>query len=38
VRDIDVAAPHPRDRRDGALAGVRNELLDGIGAARNAYA
>ncbi|RKF49738.1 ABC transporter ATP-binding protein [Paraburkholderia fungorum] len=33
VRDIGVAAPHPRDRRDSALASVRNELLDGIGAA-----
>ena len=38
VRDIDVAAAHPRNRRDTALAGVRNELLDGIGETRNAYA
>jgi sulfonate transport system ATP-binding protein len=38
VREIVVAAPHPRDRRDGALAGVRNELLDGISAARSVYA
>ncbi|WP_236002375.1 ABC transporter ATP-binding protein [Paraburkholderia elongata] len=38
VRDLDVAAPHPRDRRDATLAGVRNELLDGIGAVRNACA
>ncbi|CAE6772432.1 sulfonate ABC transporter ATP-binding protein [Burkholderia sp. ST111] len=38
VRDIDVAGPHPRDRRDTALAGVRSELLDGMGEARNAYA
>ncbi|MFM0375099.1 ABC transporter ATP-binding protein [Paraburkholderia aspalathi] len=38
VRDIDVAAAHPRDRRDTALAGVRNELLDGMGETRNAYA
>lgn len=36
VRDIGVAAPHPRDRRDSSLASVRNELLDGIGAAPNA--
>ncbi|MFM0502163.1 ABC transporter ATP-binding protein [Paraburkholderia caffeinilytica] len=38
VREIDVDAPHPRDRRDDALADLRNDLLVGMGAAQNAYA
>jgi sulfonate transport system ATP-binding protein len=33
IRDIAVNARHPRDRRDAAFAKVRDELLDGIGAA-----
>ena len=33
VRDFAVNARHPRDRRDAALANVRDELLEGIGAA-----
>jgi hypothetical protein len=33
VRDFAVNARHPRERRDAALANVRDELLDGIGAA-----
>ncbi|RDK03833.1 ABC transporter ATP-binding protein [Paraburkholderia lacunae] len=32
ARDIEIAAPRPRDRRNGTLTSVRDELLDGIGA------
>ncbi|WP_341315358.1 ABC transporter ATP-binding protein [Paraburkholderia sp. IMGN_8] len=32
ARDIEIAAPRPRDRRNGMLTCVRDELLDGIGA------
>ncbi|WP_052400440.1 ABC transporter ATP-binding protein [Paraburkholderia ginsengisoli] len=33
VRDVAVSATHPRDRRAAPLADLRNELLEGIGAA-----
>lgn len=33
ARDVEIAAPRPRDRRDASLARVRDELLSGIGAA-----
>jgi sulfonate transport system ATP-binding protein len=36
VRDITV--PRPCDRRDAALAGVHDELLEGIAAASNGWA
>jgi sulfonate transport system ATP-binding protein len=33
VRDVAVTGRHPRDRRDAALADLRDELLEGIGTA-----
>ncbi|MFM0741990.1 ABC transporter ATP-binding protein [Paraburkholderia xenovorans] len=38
VRETAVTARHPRDRRDTALAELRNTLLDGISATPPAYA